>query len=177
MSLYQPIDHWQMPSNTLSDSVSAMAPDGRQGNEGLVLWLGQMADNNATITHLATVPDRWIEKHPKFLRVAPAALNALVDFSEPLGISLIGQIHSHPGTFVDLSATDRSFGISAPYYLSVVAPYYAQRPNTAWQECGIHQYLPGIGFRRLASSEVLERIRVLANSRAVAISLGENHHD
>lgn len=173
MSLYTPVIRWCFPENALADSIAAMARDGRQGNEGLVLWLGCITGEAATITHLVTLPDRWITKRPNVLHVAPAALSALVDFAEPLDVSLVGQIHSHPGTFVDLSPADRQYGINAPYYLSVVAPHYAQRPGTTWGECGVHEFLPSTGFRRLQPGEAYERIRILPKCHAPCIILGE----
>ncbi len=173
MSLYEPVQRWCVPSNLLPESIATMAPDGRIGNEGMVLWLGRLGNKEATITHLVTLPDRWITKRPDYLQVAPVALSALLDYADPHGVSLIGQIHSHPGTFVDLSLPDRRYGISAPYYLSVVAPHYAQRPNTTWNDCGIHQYIPDLGFRRLLSHEVRERITVLSHTQAERVQLGD----
>ena len=173
MSLYEPVQRWCVPSNLLPESIATMAPDGRMGNEGMVLWLGHLGNKEATITHLVTLPNRWITKRPDYLQVAPTALNALLDRAAPLGVSLIGQIHSHPGTFVDLSLPDRRYGISAPYYLSVVAPHYAQRQNTTWNDCGIHQFIPGLGFRRFSSREVLERIVVLSHAQVERIQLGD----
>lgn len=171
MSLYTPIARWNVPDNVLRDSIAAMAADGRRGNEGFVLWLGRVTGEGATITHLVTLPDRWVRKNPQYLEVAPDALSALLDVAEPLEISLIGQIHSHPGTYVDLSIPDRRYGISAPYYLSVVAPFYAQRPETQWAECGVHQFLPDAGFYRLSQSEVSRRVVVTDTLRATSIAL------
>lgn len=172
MSLYAPIENWNMPENILPDSIAAMAADGRRGNEGIVFWLGRVTEHEATVTHLVTLPEYWTRKHPDYLEVAPEALSALLDVADPLEVSLVGQIHSHPGTYVDLSIPDRHFGISAPYYLSVVAPHYAQRPHTFWAECGLHQYMPGVGFRRLSPGEVDRRVNVAETLRAIHIALG-----
>lgn len=173
MSLYAPIESWSMPANVLSDSISAMANDGKRGNEGIVLWLGQITGHEATITHLVTLPERWTRKFPDYLEVSAEALNTLADVAEALDVSLVGQIHSHPGTYVDLSIPDRRFGISAPYYLSVVAPHYAQRPNMRWADCGLHQFRPGMGFCRLSSAEANRRLSVTSTLHANKIALGE----
>lgn len=172
MSLYEPIEQWNMPRNVLADSISAMAPDGRRGNEGIVLWLGRVSEQEATVTHLVTLPDRWVRKRPDYLEVAPETLNTLLDVAEPLEVSLVGQIHSHPGTYIDLSIPDRRYGISAPYFLSVVAPHYAQQPNTGWADCGVHQFLPRVGFCRLSREEVHRRMNVVETLRATTIVLG-----
>ena len=55
---------------------------------------------------------------------------------------LVGQIHSHDRSYgVDLSWVDIKYGLSVPYYLSVVAPDYALNPETVWDDCGTHIYL------------------------------------
>lgn len=172
MSLYTPIERWTIPGNLLQESIAAMAADGKRGNEGIVLWLGGVSGEEVTITHLVTLPERWVHKTPRYLEVAPEALSALIDVAEPIEVSLVGQIHSHPGTYVDLSIPDRRYGISAPYYLSVVAPHYAQWPQTQWADCGVHQFVPGDGFRRLSSEEVCRRVNVTGVIRATRIVLG-----
>ncbi|MBI3894359.1 MAG: hypothetical protein HY313_00360 [Acidobacteria bacterium] len=173
MSLYEKIKHWRMPTNTLSASLQAMAPDGLRGNEGIVMWLGRSASNVATITHLVTFAEHLLRKRPDFLEIPPSTMSRLTDLAETLEVSLIGQIHSHPGTFIDLSIPDRRYGISAPYYLSVVAPHYAQRPDTDWRDCGVHQFIPRAGFRRVSNVEVRWRIERLPFANATSISLGE----
>lgn len=173
MSLYTPIECWNMPVNVLSDSILAMASDGKRGNEGIVLWLGRVTGHKATITHLVTLPECWTRKRPDYLEVSAEALNALADVAEALDVSLVGQIHSHPGTYVDLSIPDRRFGISAPYYLSVVAPHYAQRSDTRWADCGLHQFRPGMGFCRLSSAEVNRCLSVTSTLHANKIALGD----
>ena len=172
MSLYAPIERWNMPANVLSDSIAAMADDGKRGNEGIVLWLGQITGHEATITHLVTLPEYWTRKYPDYLEVSAEALNVLADVAETLDVSLVGQIHSHPGTYIDLSIPDRRFGISAPYYLSVVAPHYAQRPDTSWVDCGLHQFRSGMGFCRLSSAETNRRLNVTGTLHAKPIALG-----
>lgn len=174
MSLYEEISEWRMPANTLPASLEAMAADGLHGNEGIVMWLGRAELGIATITHLVIFAEHLLRKRPDFLEVPPDTLNRLADIAEPLEVSLIGQIHSHPGTFTDLSIPDRRYGISAPYYLSVVAPHYAQDPATDWPQCGVHQFVPRVGFRRLTIEEVEHRIAVLTSTIAERIVLGES---
>jgi len=172
MSLYEEITSWSMPANVLPESIRLMAPDGKKGNEGIVMWLGQIQAGAATVTHLVAFEDNLLCKRPDYLQIPSAVMNAVADVSEKMGVSLIGQIHSHPGNFVDLSIADRRYGISAPYYLSVVAPYYAQRPNTSWRQCGVHQFVARQGFRRFSADEITRRISETPDQMSKTIMLG-----
>lgn len=172
MSLYEEITSWKMPGNVLSESIRLMSPDGRKGNEGIVMWLGRIQAGIGTVTHLVAFEDNLLCKRPDYLQIPSAVMNAVADISEKMGVVLIGQIHSHPGNFVDLSMADRRYGISAPYYLSVVAPYYAQKPDTNWRQCGVHQFVTHLGFRRFSADETARRISVMPAQMSKIVMLG-----
>lgn len=172
MSLYDPVDAWRIPSCVLTDSIAEMAPDGKRGCEGIVLWLGVIAQCTATITHLVGLHGPKVVKRPDQLRIDPDLFNQLADLTEKLGSMLLGQIHSHPGTFVDLSDVDRRYGVSTPHYLSVVAPYYAQDTSVGWAQCGVHVFHPTEGFQRLSPAQVATRIQIVSNARTPLIRLG-----
>jgi hypothetical protein len=170
--LYQVVDRWRVPRNLLSASIADMAEDGLRGCEGIVLWLGAIADRVASITHMVGPRGPLIEKHPQYLRIHPDLFNELAIYAERLDAVLIGQIHSHPATFVNLSRTDLKYGVTTPYYLSVVAPHYAQDPDSGWNDCGVHVYGPQRGFQRLANSEVKKRFEVLSGFDAPLTHVG-----
>ena len=107
------------------------------------------------------------------LREGGQLLEAAID----LGVSLIGQIHSHgPGYGVDLSPTDRMYGVAVPYYLSLVAPDYAVRPYTPLTECGVHVLQPGRGFRRLTTREINSRFELTQGKLPPLIVIGESQY-
>ena len=172
MSLYDPVDVWRIPVSVLPDSIAEMAPDGKRGCEGIVLWLGSVAQRTATITHLVGLHGPKVIKRPDHLRIDPDLFNELADLCEEVGSTLLGQIHSHPGTFVDLSETDRRYGVSTPHYLSVVAPYYAQDPSVGWTQCGVHVFHPTSGFQRLSAELVTRRIQIVSDVRPPLTRLG-----
>jgi proteasome lid subunit RPN8/RPN11 len=159
-SLYDVVDIWRVPRNLLSISIADMAPDGLRGCEGVVLWLGTIQERVATITQMVGPVGSLIEKQPLYLRIHPDLFNQIAMYCESIDAVLIGQVHSHPGRFVDLSGTDIKYGVTTPYYLSVVAPHYAQDPTARWLDCGVHVYEPQIGFRRLDTAEMQRRIHV-----------------
>src|SRR5437868_3450420 len=121
------IASWQIPETAISDSLAEMAIDGRNGNEGIVLWLGRDNGNVAEITHLIRLRGPLVEKRPDLINIHSSLLNDVADFAIEHDSRLIGQVHSHgPGYSLDLSPTDREYGIKAPHYLSIVAPDYGQ---------------------------------------------------
>lgn len=172
MSLYEPVDFWRIPASVLPDSITEMATDGKRGCEGIVLWLGVVTQRAAVITHLVGLHGPKVIKRPDHLRIDPDLFNELADFCEEIGSMLLGQIHSHPGTFIDLSETDKRYGVSTPHYLSVVAPYYAQDPRVGWAQCGVHVFSPTLGFQRLSPEHVSRKVQIISDVRPPLTRLG-----
>ena len=85
----------------------------------------------------------------------------------------MGQVHSHgPGYRLDLSYTDREYGIKIPSYLSLVAPDYGQthEPIHRW---GVHVFMAGAGYCRLSESEAQRRLEVIAAPRLPIVTVGD----
>ena len=148
---------WTLPADLLDVSVDVMRPHGRMGNEGLALWLGKTDGSHATVTHLVALHGDGFQTSPLQLRLSWNAMGKLTELADKLDVYLIGQIHSHPGRFIDLSAVDQVYGIRCQDYLSVVCPHYAQRVVHGIHECGVHMFDQG-SYRRLAAREVSRRI-------------------
>jgi len=165
---------WTLSQDLLPKSIEIMRLDGRAGNEGLALWMGVGDDDSAVVTHVCNVHGSGFVTSPLYLRLSFRAIAQLTDLADQHGLYLIGQIHSHPGTFVDLSNLDRIQGFRVPGFLSVVCPHYAQRPETTLDDCGIHVFESG-HYRRLDGIEVHRRIRVAATAAKVVHC--EVHHD
>lgn len=171
------VEHWTIPEAALGQSMIEMSHDGAHGNEGVVLWLGRRSEGQAKVTHVVALRGPDIIKRPAQLVIRQSIFAAVTDAAIDLGVSLIGQIHSHgPGYGVDLSTTDRTYGVAVPYYLSLVAPDYAMRPNTSVLECGVHVLEPGRGFRRLPVEEVRLRVRLTPNSLPPLVIVGEGQY-
>lgn len=153
--------HWVIPEDLMAESLLTMRPHGAAGNEGLALWFGTGSGGRAEVTHLVEVRGAGFRTSPLFMSLSMRAMASLTDLAERLGAYLVGQIHSHPGTLLNLSELDEEHGIRVPDYLSVVCPYYAQR-NSSLEECGIHVF-EGRGYRRLNPAEAEHRIAATAS--------------
>jgi proteasome lid subunit RPN8/RPN11 len=159
---------WILPTDLLAKSIRFMQPHGALGNEGLVLWFGRkIAQDAVEVTHAIEPQGSGITRSPLHLSLSLRAMNKLTNLGESIDRYLVGQIHSHPENYIDLSPVDRARGIRVPDYLSVVSPHYAQDPLTNWENCGWHEFTQG-RYRRLSPREASRRI-VLSRQSAIAL--------
>ena len=156
MSLYPKISKWLVPSALLSESLSEMSIDGAEGNEGVCLWLGLRDEESETaiVSHAVRLRGPGIKKMPAQIQIRPELMREIHEVARGLARILVGQIHSHGTAYgVRLSYVDITYGISVPFYLSVVAPHYALESETKWDDCGCHVYLPKKGYVLVASDK------------------------
>ena len=162
MSFFPVVRRWLVPPTLLQVSLSEMALDGAEGNEGICLWLGvRREDETATVTHAVKLRGDGVTKSPANIRVTPELMREVHAYAKGIGKQLVGQIHSHGKEYgVDLSFVDVRCGVSVPYYLSVVAPSYGLDDATTWNDCGVHIYHPDEGFIRVPNGGVAETISI-----------------
>jgi hypothetical protein len=171
-SYFSEIETWQIPEIAISDALKEMAIDGRNGNEGIALFLGRERDAVAEVTHLVKLRGPGLQKYPARINIDAALLNDVTDVAIEHKVRLIGQVHSHgPGYGLDLSPTDRVYGIRTPYYLSLVAPDYAlsAAPLQRW---GVHVFMENQGWVRLSASKADRRLQVIPDACASVITVG-----
>lgn len=149
---------WVLPNSLMTTSVEFMRPHGARGEEGLALWFGTLQPGNvAAVSHVVRPYGAGFRTSPLHLKLSMRAVGQLTDYADACGLFLVGQIHSHPGQFVDLSSLDVQQGFRIPDFLSVVCPEYAQRASTRLAECGVHVFESG-NFRRLRAHEIASRV-------------------
>jgi proteasome lid subunit RPN8/RPN11 len=166
------IESWQIPEMVVADALEEMAIDGRQGNEGIALFLGRDNNGAAEVTHLVKLRGPGLEKYPDQISIHSSLLNEVTDVALSNKVRLIGQVHSHgPGYGISLSYTDRTYGIKTPYYLSLVAPDYAlsSAPLRSW---GAHVFMEKQGYVRLNAAEADRRLRIVAGASVPIITVG-----
>jgi hypothetical protein len=161
MTFFPAVERWMVPSAALRESLAEMRRDGVRGNEGVALWLGRRLDGEARVEHLVFLRGSLVEKKPNQLTIDSRLMNDVTDFCIEKALTLVGQIHSHgPWVGTDLSWVDHRYGVHADYFLSVVAPDFAENPETTITECGVHVFEPQMGYRRLANDEIADRIHL-----------------
>jgi hypothetical protein len=176
MNYFPKINKWHMRRDLLDKSLEEMARDGVRGNEGICLWLGDRNDDgNATITHVVLLRGPGIVKSPANIQISPELMRQVHEVARENSVTLVGQIHSHGREYgVSLSYTDRRYGISVPYYLSMVAPDYAMNKATRMEDCGVHVFLPKKGYVRLDVKQVKRSILIEAGRSVTILTIGDD---
>jgi hypothetical protein len=163
---------WRIPQAAIEDSLDEMALDGAKGTEGIVLWLGKDSDEVADITHLIRLRGPLVEKRKEFINIHPALFNDVADIAIEHALRLVGQVHSHPpGYSMDLSPTDRMYGIQVPSYLSLVAPDFA-RTRVPVHDWGVHIYNAKAGYVRLGQEAARSCLQITDGLRPPMLTVG-----
>lgn len=164
---------WRIPQAAIEDSLDEIAIDGIEGTEGIVLWLGKDSDDTAVVTHLIRLRGPLVTKRKGYINIHSALLNDVADIAIEHGLRLLGQVHSHPpGYSVDLSPTDRMYGIQVPSYLSLVVPDFARMrvPVDHW---GVHIYTTEAGYIRVDHEDVRRCLQITDGSRPPMFTVGD----
>jgi hypothetical protein len=163
---------WRIPQAAIEDSLDEMAIDGAKGTEGIVLWLGKDSDDIADITHLIRLRGPLVEKRKEYINIHSALLNDVADIAIEHSLRLVGQVHSHPpGYGVDLSPTDRMYGIRVPSFLSLVAPDFA-RTRVPVHDWGVHIYTAERGYVRVGQVGARRCLQITDDPRPPMFTVG-----
>ena len=155
------ITKWIIPKKAFQSSFAELARDGKNGTEGIALWLGTCDMSIAIVTHVGLLRGKGIIRRPNLLQIDAAVFNVVTDVAVKLGIYLIGQIHSHgPGVGTFLSRPDRTMGVLSPGYLSSVCPDYGLRRHMSPNDCGFYFYNAAKGFVQLSVNAIKEKIEL-----------------
>lgn len=160
-------ERWVIGQHVWSQSLADMALDGAQHREGVALWLGQADDDIAIARQCVLLRGPGVTKRHNQLSISAGLMNDVTLAAMELDMILIGQVHSHgPFAGTDLSYPDRYLGITEPGYLSLVAPNFAQDPETLLAQCGVHVHEGRSGWRRMPNSEIDLRFSMPSNADA-----------
>lgn len=151
-------DRWVLPRPVWRQSLDDMALDGTRGCEGVALWLGRHQDGAAVVSTCVLLRGPGVVKRLDHLSISAELMNQVTMAALELDLFLIGQVHSHsPYASTDLSYPDRYLGITERGYLSLVAPNFAQNPETRLDHCGVHVHEGDAGWRRMKVAEISDR--------------------
>jgi proteasome lid subunit RPN8/RPN11 len=115
--------------------------DERSDHEGIVFLLGHQLDE-LTIFTSCLAPNA--ETTRGSVHCSTAQMAEAIDAARAAGLSLLGQVHSHPKDWVEHSVGDDSM-VFMPYenMLSIVAPWYGRTGLRPLASVGVHQYQDG----------------------------------
>lgn len=119
--------------------------------EKVVYWAGVKRPDVCTVLTVIR-PDARLT-HGSF-RTTPEANAEVIAFLSERGLALVGQVHTHPGVWVDHSGgDDEDAFMPSENYISIVVPSYCRGGMLPIERCGVHRY-EGRRFRRIKGDEL-----------------------
>lgn len=110
------------PSDVIHATLELLRRAGLGGREGIVLWLGQRADEHIQVTDV--YQPLHTSKSDMF-HITPAGMNALHKELRNRRRMVAAQVHTHPGRAYHSKADDRWAIIRHVGALSLVLPHFA----------------------------------------------------
>jgi len=155
------IQHVRAPRHAVETAHSFLRRVGRQSMEGFALWVGRLEGDTFVITD-AVIPAQKALRLPDgvCVTVGSEELHRLNVWLYQQGLTLLAQLHSHPGAAYH-SDTDDTFPIAtAVGSLSLVIPDFARSPY-ALSECAVYRLTRSGGWASLSSDEVSRLITIV----------------
>ncbi|CDX13994.1 conserved hypothetical protein [Mesorhizobium plurifarium] len=118
-----------LPQDCVSKVQAHMRSVGRQGHEGMGLWVGVQQGQHFEITEAVIPAQRHIRTDDGVcVMIPPEELHRLNVWLYKSGLKLVAQIHSHPGRAYH-STTDDAYAVATTVgCLSLVVPNFAREP-------------------------------------------------
>lgn len=139
-------------SQACVDALAAcLAPEIRNGQEGIVYLLGQ-SDGATTVALAAVRPEAQVTRG-SFVVSAPA-MAKIVRAAVDRGLQVVGQIHTHPGEAFHSDGDVDGARIAFTGYASVVLPDYG-RHLPALTRSAAYVFQAGKGFVALDASNIV----------------------
>jgi hypothetical protein len=127
-------------------------------HEGIVLWAGRKNDNKIIINS-AIAPDT--DSSGTHIIIKPESMVKFITFLSDNKLTYVGQIHSHPGSWVGHSTGDNDLTcFKREGLISIVAPNYGLNGILPLSKCGVHRFMNG-NFTLLTTTYVIKRIKLL----------------
>lgn len=147
----------------LSDLVAAyrhFRDMGRQGCEGVALWVGRISDSNFEVTETVIPKQKGIRSDDGLAYVVEEAeLRRLNVWLYEQNLRLIAQLHSHPAAAYH-SETDDLYPIMTTVGgLSIVVPDFAAGPPDI-EQCATYR-LDQNGWTELSTAETSKLIEIV----------------
>lgn len=136
---------------------------GREGYEGFALWAGRRKGNVFQVVETVIPTQQGLRSlNGVCVTVDGDELFRLNVHLFENGLSLVAQLHSHPGAAFH-SETDDSFPIATTAgAFSLVVPNFAVHPF-ALERCATYRLIPGRGWVQLAPKSVCELILLVGD--------------
>lgn len=127
--------------------IAELARRGRGSRESGAFLLTAIGSDGRTITQVAYFDDLDPDCLTGGITMSGAAFPRLWDLCERHGLRVAGDVHTHPGGWVEQSTTDQDNPMIAKVgHIALIVPGYAQR-GARTDQVGVHEYRGDAGWR------------------------------
>ena len=149
-----------VPRDVLEKTEAFLRERGAYGAEGVVLWLGEVIDDETGSVMAAYVPDQIAHRSERgvAVEVTQEGLTRLIT-GLPVGVFVLIRVHSHPTDAFHSELDDDNMLISHANAISIVVPDFAREPIVL-ERCAVNELRHERGWIELDPAEVRTRFRV-----------------
>jgi hypothetical protein len=149
------VNRLELPPGLLEQTASVLQRFGAEGNEGFLLWVGDIEGTVARVRGTIVPPQNPIRSENGVgYFVTGDTLFAVNHYLRDHRLRLLAQVHSHPTEAYHSAADDAYAIVTAEGGFSVVVPYFGRGPARV-EDWAVYR-LVGARWTRLALHEVLD---------------------
>ena len=149
-----------VPERVLAETRTFLRGRGERGVEGVVLWLGEIIDDETGSVIAAYIPEQIAHRSELgvAVEVTREGLTHLIA-GLPEGVFVLIRVHSHPTDAFHSDLDDDNMVISHANAISIVVPDFAREP-IALERCSVNELHHDQGWVELGPADVRARFRV-----------------
>jgi hypothetical protein len=152
--------NYTIPQRVLEQTREFLRERGERGVEGVVLWLGEIVDDETGSVLAAYIPEQIAHRSELgvAVEVTQEGLTRLIG-GLPEGVFVLIRVHSHPSDAFHSDLDDDNMLISHANAISIVVPDFARDPIVV-EHCSVNELRHDAGWVELDPAEVRARFRV-----------------
>lgn len=151
----------EIPASLLGDTLRRLRETGMSGREMFVFWAGAISGSTALVKSVV-VP--WQSTYNRggmcWVDVPAVEVKKMMLDLSTSELTLIGQVHSHPGRAFHSDRDDALSIARLPGSLSVVVPNFARAPFSSVTQFACYRRTVNGQWRRMEDGEAQQLIRV-----------------
>ena len=153
----------EIPGRLWTETIDGLRKRSK-GREAACIWAGSRRSGVQEVKKVFFLDDLvGVKGFARRHNVSRNAINQLFEMLRDKKLSIIADLHTHPGTWVGLSEVDMSHPLE--YRIGIimaVIPYYAAVPIEI-ENIGVHEYCGNGRWRQLLPQEVKKKIKIMEN--------------
>lgn len=152
----------EVPDQLWKDTWLGLAERGDARREAACVWAGtrsEQVERAEAVIFLDDLPG--VVGRPYQHRTSRSAVSLMLATVRRMGLRIVGDLHTHPSSWVDMSIVDRAHPIEFRVGLiAIVIPHFAALPVDI-ASVGVHEYAGDGEWTTLEASDVARRVVIL----------------